>query len=112
MTNICLKNIGRATKKTYKLIDGFFNDVEKRHNNPNAGVELKDEYREVIHLNKSYKLEIIVTPDGTTNVDLIYYILNDKGIAIDQVHPGVIFFNLDYDKLIAKDLSYLLNMYC
>ncbi len=112
MTNTCLKNIGRATKKTYKLINGFFKDVEKQRKDSHAGIELKDEYREVIRLNKTYKLEIILTPDGTTNVDLIYYILNNKDIAIDQVHPGVIFFNCDYDKLIAKDLGYLLNMYC
>ena len=111
MTKTCQKNIGKAIKKTNELLNEFENDSKKTTDILDES-NVKSIYMITMRLNKDYKLEINLTPIGIRTAELIYYIIDNKDIAIDQVTHGNIDFYHDYTDKITKDLEYLLNMYC
>lgn len=111
MTLTCKKNVARAINKTNKLLDEFKNDSNKTEDISDES-NVKPIYMIVMRLNKNYKLEIDLTPIGANTAELIYYIVDDKDIAKDQINHGNIDFYHDYTDKITKDLEYLLNMYC
>ena len=109
MTNLCQKNIGKLIRNTYKVL--------KKAEETHADASL------VLGLNKNYKAEITMEQVFQTEEEkakgilprggeLIYYILDKNGVAIDQVTLGWTEFDDDIDEPASKELSYLLNMYC
>ena len=112
MTLTCKKNIARAINKTNKLLDDFENDSKKTTDILDEST-VKPIYMVTMKLNKNYKLEINMTPIGTATCELVYYIVDYKDIAIDQITYGNnIDYYHDHTDMIRKDLEYLLNMYC
>ena len=111
MTKTCQKNIGKAIKKTLKMINDFTKDSKKALEKDDDD-QVKSVYIETMRLNKNYNLEIDLTPIGVNVCELIYYITDNKGMAIDQVTHGHVDFYFDYTAKMTKDLEYLLNMYC
>ena len=107
MTKLCRTNIDKLIRNTYKVF--------KKANKDKVDTSM------TFRLNDSYKAEIAmecVTPTENEDPskidggDLTYYIINSKGVAIDQVTLGWVCFDDNIDEKANKELSYLLNMYC
>ena len=135
MTNLCQKNIGKATKKTEELIKRFFKDSDDYYTNWNASenpITEKDladdeddewlnyvsddelpEYKDQFKLNKDYILKIELVPIWWGEAELSYYIYDTKDNMIDDDIAGKIYMlEHDHSKDVAESLNYLLNMYC
>lgn len=136
MTNLCQKNIGKATKKTEELIKRFFKDSENYYNNwkasdnPITKKDLVDDdeddvwlnyvsdddppvYKDQFKLNKNYILKIELAPIWWGEAELSYYIYDTKDNMIDDDIAGKIYqLEHDHSKDVAESLNYLLNMYC
>ena len=137
MTELCKKNIEKATERTNKLISKFFKDSDdyyknwKASENPITEKDLIDDdeddewlnyvsdddeppiYKDQFKLNKNYILKIELGPIWWGEAELSYYIYDTKDNMIDDDIAGKIHrFNHDNNKDIAESLNYLLNMYC